>query len=857
MSIVDKVRQRIGIVTGSLSSMGILGLLVVSLFLLVYSYLVTPFAFNSDNLLSSAQCDDLLHGREVTDWYLPGAPYVFPDLLFLAPCQALAPTTPLAFLAYCFLVHLSVTAVLFWLGRLSGLGRRPALLAACCGTMLLAAMHLGRDTGERSLLLVHPGSHVAAILVGLFLVVLTVRMLRRGPSWTAAVGYVLVGGLGAFSDQLLVPQFLAPLSLALIVLAVRRAISVKQMGGQLALLAASLLLASAVKTLFRQMGFHFLVVEMPFGRLRLPDLWWMLGFLYRSIENDRLLCVLLPLHLLAALIVVRSQARRPAETVEDSGLDRSAILLASLTFLLSPLCILGTLFVAGMTRQVAIGRYTLSCWFLPALLLPLLMHWLPGRSVRVGRVMLQLGIVLFAVQRAIVLLPDIDRAKLEQPYPPLAQALDHLVRERGPMCGVGGFWAARSTSWFTREHVPVNALSPQGEPWFHAANAAHFLPGDDTDLRIPAYRFLVLRSGESFGPSPAIAILHFGEPLEKISVEGGQIWLYDSLRVPPFDRFLRSRLAAQLRRLQPYTGPVEPACLARPKANMTPTDAPDNLALPSGQTCEVRFAQALTGRLLDIGAHFEDRFDLDFYRGEERLGSVPVPAVPWTGACYQKEGIQSRLLPLPSVLRDQPWDRIIVRPRLKNDTIHLAHVLVFAESIPGLDEERSVPRPTRLRLEAEELFPINPGTPFTDDPDPAASRGRVRRAAVDFRCCFACTPRLFLPAGHYRLEYAIKVDDNSIPEELVSLVVSCLSPQTELAKRSLRGSDFSAGRFVTHSLTFEAPEEMEGIQFGIGSTGKTPITLDYIDLIANSGPPTGGTPVPPTDGGTGVPPVSR
>src|SRR5262249_1584494 len=159
-----------------------------------------------------------------------------------------------------------------------------------------------------------------------------------------------------------------------------------------------------------------------------------------------------------------------------------------------------------------------------------------------------------------------------------------------------------------------------------------------------------------------------------------------------------------------------------------------------------------------------------------------VPSVPWTGACYQKDGIQSRLLSVPATLRERPWDRIVVRPRPKCVNVRLAHVLVFAESIPGLDEEQPAPRPAGLRLEAEELFPITPGTPSPDDADPSASGGRVRRAAVDFHCCFSYTPRLCLPPGRYRLEFAIKVDDNSIPEEVASLLAGCLSPQVALAE---------------------------------------------------------------------------
>jgi hypothetical protein len=832
----DKTRQRLSVVTAPLLPVVVVGSLLVSLFLLGYGYLADPAAFNSDDLLSCVQCDDLLHGRDVTGWHLPGAPYLFPDLLFLAPCQALSPTTPIAFMAYCFLVHLSMTGVLFWLGRLSGLGLRAALLAASCGGVLLVAMHLGRDTSVRNLL-VHPGSHVAAILVGLFLLAMTVHAARRGQSWIAAVLCMLIGGLGVFSDRLVLVQFLAPLALALIVLAARRVISFKLAGGQLAVLGTAVLLASAIKVFFQRLGFQFLVLDTSFGKLHLPDLFRMLRFLYRSIADDRLLCVLIPLHLLAALLVVCLWGRRSAETPDDAGLDRPAVLLASLTFALSPLCTLAALYIAGMSSHPAIGRYTLSCWFLPALLLPLLLCWLPGRTARATRAALQLGILLFAAQRVAALLPSIDGTKLRQPYPPLAQTLDRLARERGPLCGLAGFWTARSTTWFTREHVVVNELSAQGEPWFHAANPAHFLPGDDGTLRMPDYRFLVVRPGEPFSPPPAILALHFGEPSEKIAVNGGQIWLYDSLRVPPFERFLRSRIAERLRRLRPYVGPVEPACLAQPKADMTPIDDPGNIALEPGRSREVRFARPITGQLLDVGASFDSCLDMEFYRGEERLGGLLVPSVPWTGACYQNDGIQSRLLSVPAALRDRPWDRIIVRTRPKCANVRLAHVLVFAESILGLDEERPAPRRSRLRLEAEELFPINPGTPYTDDADASASGGRVRRAAVDYRCCFSYTPRLYLPAGRYRLEFAIKVEDNNLPEEVVYLAAHCVSPWTTIAECSLRGQDFSvAGRFVTHTLTFELSEEMEGVQFGVASAGKTPVAVDYIDLISE---PTG------------------
>jgi hypothetical protein len=827
---LDKARQGSAAMMTSLPPLLVVSLLIVSLFLLVCSYLVDPTAFNSDNLLSSAQCDDLLHGRDVTDWHLPGAPYVFPDLLLLLPCQSLAPTLPIAFLAYCLILHLALAASLAWLGRLSGLRWPAAIVAAGCGAIFLVAMYLNKVMSDRACLLVHPGSHLAALVIGVFLLALTVHSLRR-PSWTLAVLYLLIAGFGSFSDRLVVAQFLAPLALALVLLAARRVIDIKRAGLHLALITGSFLFSCILQLLFQRLGFHLLKLETAAGRLHLPDFFRMLRRLYQGIAGDHLLCVLIPLHLLAALLIIWVWSRRAAQMPEDSR-NRPAVLLAALTFVLSPPCILGALFILGMSQQVAISRYTLSCWYLPPLLLPLLMHWLPGRMGRAAAIVLQVSILLFALQRVAVLLPHIDRQRFEQPYPPLAQALDRLARERGPLNGLGNFWSARATTWFTREKVTVNALSAMGEPWFHASNPARFLP-DDGDLRIPLYQFLVVRHGDPFGPSGSVLALLYGTPREQIAVGTDEIWLYDSLRTPPFDHFLRARLADRLHRRRPYTGPVEPACLAHPKASMTPLDAPGMIALEPGQACEVHFAQPITGRVLDVGASAEGHLEVEFFHGGERLGSLPVPSVPWTGACYDKPGIQSRLLPLPAILSEQPWDRLIIRPRADSENVRLAHVLVFADGIAGLDEKRPLPRVPRIRLEAEELLPINPGTPYTDEADATASAGRIRRAAVDFRCSIAYTPRLFLPPGRYRLECTLKVDSNSSTEEAVTLLVGCLSPGMKLAECSFRGSDFSAaGRWITQKAIFEVPQGMEDVQFGLVGSGKTPITVDYFDLIA-------------------------
>ncbi|MHB1421620.1 MAG: hypothetical protein ACYC3I_00205 [Gemmataceae bacterium] len=828
---LDQTRQRGAALSALLLPLLVVFVLIVCLFLLVCLYLVDATAFNSDNLLTSAQCDDLLHGRDVTDWHLPGAPYLFPDLLLLMPCQLLTPTLPIAFLVYCLLLHLTLAASLAWLGRISGLRWPTAIVAASCGSIFLIGTYLNKVMVDRACLLVHPGSHLSALLIGVFLLALTTHFLRSGLSWSLASFYLLIGGFGSFSDRLVVVQLLVPLTLALILLAARRIISLKQAGVQIGLLASSFLSACAINWFFQRLGFHLLDLETSSQRLHLSDFFSMLSRLYQGVSQEHLLCILIVLHLLAALAILAFRARRAAPSSKIAELNCPVILLATLTFVLSPPCILGALFVLGMSRHEAIFRYTLSCWFLPPLLLPLLAHWLPGRTARVSAIVLQAGILLFALQRMATLLPDIDGKRFEQPYPPLAQALDRLARERGPLNGLANFWVARSTSWFTREKVAINALSVICEPTFHASNPARFLPGDD--LRLPKYQFVVLRPGPSFGPSAAIVAMQYGSPCEKIAVGSDEIWLYDSLHTPMLDRFLRARLADRLHRRLSFTGPEEPACLAHPKASMTPLDAPGCVGLEPGQSCEIRFASAISGQLLDVGASAEARLEAAFFHGDELLATMPVPRVPWTGASYNKPGIQSRLLPLPAVLRQRPWDRILVRAQPDCDNIRLGHILVFAENIAGLDEERPLPRLPRLRLEAEELLPIISSPFWSNDADAAASGGGVRRALGKSPCCIGCTPRLFLQPGRYRLETTMKVDSNSSSEEVVTLVVGWLEPPRKIADRQVRGCDFSAsGSWITQQVPFEVREDTEYVQFGIVCSGRTSLTVDYLELIA-------------------------
>ncbi len=802
------------------------------LYLLGCAYIAWPDAFNADHLYPSAVCEDVRLGRSFNQWHFPGAPYVFPDMVLLLPCQLLPGGVAGEFMGYVFALFLSLLAAVAWLGREVGLTWRQALGAAASGVLLLVAAHLDKAYEWRGTHIASPGSHVGIIPVGIALVALAVRLLRRGPRALPVLAFLALGALGAFSDKLLLVQFLAPLGATLVLLACCRVVGVKPLAGMLGLIGGVALLSSALRVVFTRFGFYLLRIEDGFlAPAKLADLPALLGQLWGGVVGQPLMAVFVVLYLPVGAAVVAVWLRRPAD-----GPERRGILAGVLPLLLGPPCILAVLFAAGLSQRGEIWRYMLPCYLLPLLLTGWLLGLLPGRGARLGWVVIPAVAVLVAVGRLADRGPELAAVKLEPPYPPLAQALDRLVRQRGPLRGLAEFWVARPLQFLTRERVVVAPFDACGLPYFHASNPARYLADDPRDTTVPPYRFVIVKPDFRMeDPGPELVSLLYGLPQERIPAGEHEIWLYDRLHSSVLDSFLRTRLAERLRARDPGTGPASPACLARAKPNTTPVRAPDSVLIGPDEELEIRFAQPVTGKTLDVGAGHDQQLDLEFFAGAERVGRLRVPLALHTGAVYSSPVIQSRLLPLPPALQARPWDRIVARPRPGAGPAGLGHLFVRADDVPdtGVGPSERLPR---VRLEAERLMTHTRigGNPFADStPEPEASGGRVRQAAADFRGVVSHTKVLSLPAGRYRLDYAMRVADNTSAEEVALLDVVCFVPPGPVAARPLRGSDFpAAGRFVRQSLELDLPEDRDYLVFRLVANGKTAIALDCIDLVA-------------------------
>ncbi len=811
-------------------------LVLVVLFLLGLAYCAWPGAYNSDHLYCSAVCEDLRLGRPLTGWYLPGAPYLFPDMVCILPCQLLPGGVASEFLGFLFATFLGLLAAVAWLGRAVGLSPRQAFTAAASGVLLLTAVHLGITYEGRGTHLASPGSHFGIVPVGIALVALAVGLLRRGPRPLPIALFLVFGALGGFSDKLLLVQFLAPLAAAVVLLAVARVVGVRAAVGLLALAGGAVLLSSGLRALAPRLGFHLLYIENTFGKVNRGDARALLGQVQGGVREQTLLAIFMVLYLPAAFLVVGAWLRRRADQPAGAAeVDRQGVLVAALALALAPLCNLAAVYAAAQSRNPAIYRYILPCYALPLLLTGWLLGLLPGRPAWLGRVVFPALAVLVAAWRMADRGRELATVKLETPYPPLAQVLDRLVRERGPLRGFAEFWTARRMHFLCREAAAIAPLDRYGMPFFHASRPGRFLEDDPRDASVPRYDFIVVRPACTFqDPGPELVSLLYGLPRERIPAGEHEVWLYDRLQSSPLDRFFRARIAERLRARDPGTGPASPGRLARPKANMSALNAKGTLSIPPDGEVVARFAHPLTGKAIDVAAGHDEVFDLEFRAGDRSLARLRVPGVPFNGSAYEYPGMQARLLPLPESVQTVSFDRVVVRPLPGAGAVHLGHLLVRAEAPPQTGIGPSQRRP-HVRLEAEWLQTF---TTFADDSldastrDPEASNGRVRQAAADFQGLVTYTPFLSLPAGRYRIDFRLRAGDAAAGEEVADIDVLCFGPPAGLAGRTLRGSDFPAGGFVTHSLTFDLAEDTDFLVFRLSSRGKTTIALDYLDVVA-------------------------
>jgi hypothetical protein len=815
-------------------------LLGAAILLLMFNFLQDGGSFNSDDLYPSAISEDILHGRDLRGWHLPGAPYPIPDIALLLVCRSLSADPVVVLTIYSCLYYALLGAALAWLARLVGLSRGLALGAGAVGVLFLLAAHLHPDYRGRAMLLSHPGNHMGTILLGLTLLGLVLRGWRSGFGLLTSAAVVVIGSLGGMSDKLLLPQFIGPILGTSCLLWLGGLLPRRKLLITLGLLAGSAALVFPMTRLFILYGFIMLQEEghlklfAPFSPEEFAD------HLMSFVSGQDVCLVLIPLHLSAMLaLAVLWLRRRPAEAGAETRapeLDRRAVLFLALSLLLAPLSNLTVIIITGQTLNPGMERYVYACSLLPFLfagLWPSLLPW-PGARFLGG--LARAGLVAFAVWRMAPVAADFRAERFAPRYPPVAEALDRLVRQHGPLRGLGEFWSARSLSYLTHEHVPIRATGNTGQPYLHAGNPDGYLSADPHDLTIPDYQLVVIQDVHSNPmPKPDLVVCEYGEPIEKIPAGDHEIWRYDRLIGRDLELFLRAQLASRLRCQRPHVGPSQPACLAKPKANLTLPEARGTVPVEPGDPLDVRFVQPISGKTIDFSATAGNHYLLHFYRGETLLGRVRVPAVTWAGACYTPPGLQSRLVPLPPGLQKETWDRILVEAFASFVDFRVGHLLVFQEEVPyrsAWPEGGSGER----RFEGE-LLGRSMGMKDADGgdcllDDRAASGGKSFRFPGETPQLFICIPELRLAAGRYRADFVMRAEEGSPGEHPLTLEARADVGRIHLGQCDVTAVELTHGTgYGHHGFDFELAEETDMVQLHLLREGPgATLVLDYIGL---------------------------
>ena len=378
--------------------------------------------------------------------------------------------------------------------------------------------------------------------------------MRSGYHWLSAVILIGICVVSGFSDQLLIVQYLAPLCVAVLLLGICRLIPFSRTLITIALFGLSSLLAMKMRQVFIWLGFvpmHITHKDGLFQRRLNDTLQEYLASWQYVAQGQTLMKIVLVIHVIAAVTVIVLWSRRarrlsvPSILTNDarsipmgeSRLDRTSVLLVALVLLLAPLTNAAVLIVTGSVDPCSVSRYQYTWWFLPLMCLVVWSRLLPGRLPR-----LIPGIVVILVAFRLLTFPDPLRLdRLTPRYPPLARALDEMVRKHGPLRGFAEFWSAREMRYLTQERVAVLPITRTGSPRFHAFNPNSFLNDDPRDTNVPDYHFVIFPiDGKQDGPDPEQITVRFGKPVEIIPAGEYTIWRYECMRNRPFDWFLRA-----------------------------------------------------------------------------------------------------------------------------------------------------------------------------------------------------------------------------------------------------------------------------------------------------------------------------
>jgi hypothetical protein len=550
-----------------------------------------------------------------------------------------------------------------------------SLLCILSGGLFLVCLSQNQDYATLLNRFFYPNSHSGPIVMGFILIAVFMRVLEKGYSRTSATAFFILSYLGILSEIIIVPQFLLPLILSVLIFYL------------LGLLHRRILLVTVALTVAAQLASWCTLQALVLGKIiTFHNLYYRSSFelnvflntssmflrdMKRFMEVFGLLFGVAGVWLvISAYLLIRNRHHlcdAKNNRMEESGLRYRMLFL----IVFSIISVLGTI-AAPIATNRWVGRFSIHyaqlLYILPLFSISIMAASYKGKYV--PWLKLSLFVILFS--GVVMILPGtkgLDLASLKLRYPKSIECLDKLAEAHNLHYGYGGYWHARFITIFSRRGVRVNQLLLDKlalHEWFNNTAPLCAAPRH-AGGGYPKYDFILVT------PSTRGTIEEkFGRPAHKEYCRGIETNIYNRESDIAFRNFLRLPAYLALGRELP-SSPVSPESLGIFKAEGASWDAPGNVVIPEDGRLVARFDPPVANEIIEIAADGDDEYLIHFLSGETLLGSLIVPLT-------SKPDIQIRYLRLPGSVRKKSFDRLEIQPTRGDGNYSIGHIFLYDDS---------------------------------------------------------------------------------------------------------------------------------------------------------------------------------